>query len=66
MKQSTIKFALNVLDAQLANVLSCKTKEQRAYYDGIKLMFNILVSDGYETMTYAGYDDNGKHRITNE
>lgn len=66
MKQSTINFALRVLDAQFTNVLSCKTEEQRSYYAGAMLMFNLLVSDGYETNKRAEYDDSGTHYVINE
>ena len=66
MKESTINFALRVLDSQFNNVLSCRSDEQRAYYDGMKVMFNMLVSDGYETNAHVKYFDNGIHYLINE
>lgn len=48
MKLSTVEYIRNVLDAQKKY---CETnpndKVQRAYYDGMRAMFDIVVSDGF-------------------
>ena len=66
MKQSTIEFALRVLDSQYENMLLGKTEAHRAYYEGLKLMFNVLISEGYETTAHAKRFENGCHYIINE
>ena len=59
-------YALHVLDQQLAHTISRRHDHaQAAYYDGMKTMFNILLSNGYVKNIFVTYDDNGKHYIVN-
>jgi hypothetical protein len=66
MEQTTLNYALGVLDRQFEHVLTYKTEEQRAYYDGMKTMFNIIVSGAYKTNAHAKYFSNGIHYIVDE
>jgi hypothetical protein len=66
MKKSTIEFALCVLDSQFKNMLLGKTEAHKAYYEGMKLMFNVLISEGYETKAHAKYYENGCHYVVEE
>lgn len=56
MKQSTLQYAKDVVDAQRWNYTEmvkhnkskAKTDAQQAYYLGMKTMLEIILTDGYE------------------
>lgn len=62
MKRNGINYALHILDTQFENMVSRPTAEREAYYDGMRLMFDILISNGYETNAIV-HNENGKHSV---
>lgn len=54
----TLQSALNILDAQY-NHCQCRqtaTESQKAYYEGMKAMMDILLSEHYEHLVFVDYN----------
>ena len=60
MKQATLLYALSVLDYQYLHCAG-RNEEQRAYYDGMKNMLDIIVSDALMSDFCVCKDNTGKH-----
>ena len=65
MTSKTLKEALQVLDVQKrymndGNEVSAKV--QSAYYDGMRRMLELIISEAYTDNTFVTVED-GKHKI---
>ena len=49
MKQKTLEYALEILNIQYGHAHNPEraSAEQTAFYDGMKMMLEIVVTDGY-------------------
>lgn len=61
----TINYSLSVLNNQLLNCHERpKDKEQRAYYQGMREMLEIICTQGFENLSFCVMQKaNGKHYI---
>ena len=68
MRRDVLEYACNVLDQQYANIAKSSTKQQalkqQAFYQGCKMMFEIIYTQGYTDIDKTLYlDKYGIHRI---
>lgn len=64
----TLQYALSVLDTQYHYCMdkSTGTNTQKAYYEGLKTMLDIILSDSYKKKCFVGYSDFASlHYVTN-
>ena len=59
MKRSTLAGVLSVLDAQAAHMATIRTPEQRAYWEGMITMLNLIVSENCTVKRGIERDSNG-------
>lgn len=60
MNQDTLDYALAILDDQLKQTKATNSYEQRAQYEGMKLMLNIILPTG----AHVEIDHRDQHHIT--
>lgn len=55
----TLQYALSVLDTQHNHCMNrlTATETQKAYYEGLKTMLDIILSDSYKKKCFVGYSD---------
>lgn len=55
----TLQYALSVLDTQYNYCMdkSMGTNTQKTYYEGLKTMLDIILSDSYKEKCFVGYSD---------
>lgn len=64
MDQQTLNCMLHVLNVQLAHCKNQHSKAQDAYYKGLRVMADIVLSSGYtEDKFVIVSDDNATHKI---
>lgn len=59
ISEKTLQDALNVLDVQY-NHCKCRqtaTLKQKAYYEGMKAMLDIVLSEYYEHLVFVDYNE---------
>lgn len=59
ISEKTLQSALNVLDAQY-NYCKCRqtaTVKQKAYYEGMKAMMDIILSEYYKHLVFVDYNE---------
>lgn len=67
MKPELEKYIVEMLDAQYAYVKERQNdKAQKAYYNGLVLMLNCVLSEGYTNEKHYVMRLNGKHYIIHE
>lgn len=59
---NTMDYALSVLNSQRAEInryspVSVEARTQRAYYDGMLTMLNIIVSNGFTENRLVNYNE---------
>lgn len=64
MDRRTLVYALHILNRQCKNI-ETRGAEQTAYYDGMRRMLEIIVSEAF-TETKAVIYRNGKHTVTTQ
>ncbi len=60
--QGTLRFALEALDAQRANIAIHGPKQQ-AYYNGMRNMLDIILTDAFTEMCFVECDAAGHHTV---
>ena len=67
MDNTTLAYALHVLDAQKRNVKKFSSAAQRdrqqAYYDGMRRMLEIILTDGYTNDSVFLTCQGGQHLV---
>lgn len=64
MDQQTLNCMLHVLNVQLAHCKNQHSEAQDAYYRGLRVMADIVLSSGYTEDKFAIVsDDNATHKI---
>ena len=56
--RNTLDYALHTLDTKL---IYCKTKQDSAYYQGMRNMLEIVISEAYTKDVYITSSNTGKH-----
>lgn len=63
VEQSTIEYALNVLNLQYGHIEKCNSPRQEAYYRGLYNMLEMIVTQAYATGTTSLIEKGGEHSI---
>ena len=63
MTENTIDYALAILDRQLEHTKTANSYEQKAYYEGLRSMLNICISNAYLDDKRIECDHKGQHHI---
>lgn len=66
VKKETVEFALRVLDKQYSYCTQYYGENKKFYFDGMRKMFEILVTDGYLNNLFVECSEDGKHKIVGE
>ena len=65
INNNTLHYALKVLNTQKEHAEHVKTKEQKAYYEGLKGMLNLIISEAYTGNKWVEFDKElNAHKIT--
>lgn len=68
MNRDTFEYACNVLDSQHSHIARASTRRdaiaQKAFYEGCKMMLEIILSEAYTNNSAGLYiDPYGIHRV---
>lgn len=66
MTGATLEYAVRMLDAQYRAIITAEPNEiktQLAYYEGLRRMLDIIVSDGYTQPYYIKQNDVKLHKL---